>query len=125
MLNSDGGSDELELNEALEKAGVNLPALEENWKAKGIENVPEEELKKISDLFIARQKAELDRQNRRLGIATGTGNHSKNISLNPTGFKQKKKRGRRTNGEVLHDLGILMLNSGKMKALNAFPSYHF
>ena len=110
MLYSDGGNDEHELNEAIKKAGVNLPALEENWKAQGIENVLEEELKKISELFIVRQRAELARQNRKLGIATGTGNHSKIISLNPAGFKPRKKRGRRTNGEVLHDLGILMLN---------------
>jgi len=101
MLTNDGGSEEMELNEALEKEGVNLPVMEENWKTQGLENIPEEELRKISDLFIARQKVELERKNKRLGTATGTRNHSKSISLNPIGLKQKKKRGRRTNGEVL------------------------
>lgn len=123
MITSDGGSEEVELNEALEKEGVNLPVMDENWKTQGLEKIPEEELRKISDLFIARQKTELDRKNRRLGIVTGTGNHSKSISHNLTVLKKKKKRGRRTNREVLQDLRILMLNLGKIKALNSFPSY--
>lgn len=71
MLTSDGGSDDMELNEVLEKEGVNLPAMEKQWRAQGLENIPEEEIKKISDLFIARQKAELDKQNRRLGVEKG------------------------------------------------------
>lgn len=123
MLTSDGESEEIDLNKVLEKEGVNLPDMEIQWKTQGLENIREEEIRKISDLFIARQKAELDRQNRSLGIAKGTGNHSKSIFLNPTCRTQRKKRGRRKNGEVLHDLGILVINSGKMKALHAFPSY--
>jgi len=123
MLTSDGGSEDLELNEVLEKEGVNLPDMEKHWRTQGLENIPKEELKKINDLFIARQQAVLDKQKKRLGIMKGTGNQSKIILLHPLGRKQNKKRGRRTNGEVLHDLGILMINSGKMKALHAFPSY--
>jgi len=42
MLTSDGGSEELELNEVLEKEGVNLPVMEENWRTQGLENIPEE-----------------------------------------------------------------------------------
>jgi len=36
MLTSDGGSEELELNEVLEKEGVNLPVMEENWRTQGL-----------------------------------------------------------------------------------------
>jgi len=61
MITSDGGSEEMELNEVLEKEGVNLPDMEKHWRTQGLENIPEEEIRKISDLFIARQKAELDR----------------------------------------------------------------
>ena len=87
--------------------------MEKNWKTQGLDNIPEEEIRKIIKLFIARQKVELERKNRRLGIAKGIGNQSKSISLNPAGRKPNKRRGRRTSGEALHDLGILMINSGK------------
>jgi len=95
MLTNDGGSEEMELNEVLEKEGVNLPDMEKNWRTQGLENIPKEEIRKISDLFIARQKKELDGKNKRLGIEKGIGNNPKSISLNPTGQKQRKKRGRR------------------------------
>ena len=85
--------------------------------------MPEEEIRKVNELFIARQKAELERQSRKLGIAKGVGNHPKRLLCNSTRSKQKKKRGRRTSGEALQELGILMINSGKMKALDAFPFY--
>lgn len=123
MLTSDGGSEDLELNEVLEKEGVNLPDMEKHWRTQGLENIPEEEIKKISDLFIARQQAALDKQKKSLGIMKGTGNQSKSLFLHSLGWKQNKRRGRGTNGEVLHDLGILMINSGKMKDLHAFLSY--
>jgi len=124
MLTSDGGSEELELDEVLEQEGMNLPVMAENWKARGIENVPEEEIRKINDLFIARQKAELEKQSRKLGIAKGARSHSKSLLCNSTSSKQRRKRGRKTSGEALQELGIIMINLGKMKALNAFPSYH-
>lgn len=123
MLISDGGSEEIELNEVLEQEGMNLPVMAEIWKAQGIENILEEEIKNINDLFIARKKADMDRQSQKLGIAKGLGSHSKSLLCNSISLKQRRKRGRRTNGEVLQELGILMLNSSKMKALNAFPSY--
>jgi len=123
MLISDGGSEDLELEEALAREGMNLPIIAKNWKTQGIENAPEEEIKKINDLFIARQKAEIEKQNRKLGIARGSGCHSKGLSWNSSNSKQKKRRGRRTSGEELQELGMIMINSGKMKALSAFPSY--
>lgn len=122
MLTSDGGSEDLELNEVLEKEGVNLPAMEKQWKTQGLDNIPEEEIRKIRDLFIAKQQAVLDKQKNRLGITKGTGNHPKNLSIHSIGRKQNKRRGRRTNGEVLHDLGIFLINSGKIKDLHSFLS---
>eukprot|EP00253_Pinus_taeda_P012372 PITA_12372 len=60
MLTSDGGSEDLELEEVLAREGMNLPGIAEKWKTQGIENAPEEEIRKINDMFIARQKAELE-----------------------------------------------------------------
>jgi len=72
---------------------MNLPVMVENWKARAIENVSEEEIRKINDLFIARQKAELEKQSRKLGIEKGAGSHSKSLLCNSTSSKQRRKRG--------------------------------
>lgn len=82
MLTSDGGSKDIELEEALAREGLNLPVIVENWKNQGIETASEEEIKKISDLFTARQKAELERQHRKLGVARGNGLHPKSLLWN-------------------------------------------
>lgn len=66
---------------------MNLPVMAENWKAQGIENVSEEEIMMINDLFIARQKVELEKQSRKLGIAKGAGSHSKSLLRNSTSSK--------------------------------------
>lgn len=57
MLTSDGGSEDLELEETLAREGINLPVIAEKWKKQGIDNALEDEVKKVNDLFIARQKA--------------------------------------------------------------------
>jgi len=123
MLTSDGGSEDIELEEALAREGLNLPVIVENWKNQGIETASEEEIKKISDLFTARQKAELERKHRELGVARGNGLHPNSLLWNSSSSRQKKRRGRKTSNEALQELGMIMINSGKMKALSAFPSF--
>lgn len=123
MLTSDGGSEEQEWENALAREGLNLPAMAENWKAKGIENALEEEVRIVNDLFIARQRAILERQNRKLGVAKGNSSHSKSPLWKTSSSKQKRRRGRKTSGEALQELGMIMINSGKMKALTAFHSF--
>lgn len=54
MLTSDGGSVDIELEEALAWEGMNLPVIVGNWKTQGIENASKEEIKKVNDLFTAR-----------------------------------------------------------------------
>ena len=79
MLISDIGSEEMELNEVLEQEGVNLPNMVENRKKQGMENISEEEIRRINELFVARQKEEMDKQNKNLGIAKGMGLHTKSL----------------------------------------------
>lgn len=123
MLTNDGGSEDMELEEALARAGLNLPVIVENWKKQGIETVSEEEIKTISDLFTKRQEAELERKHRRLGVAKGNGFHPKILLGNTSSSRHKKKRGRKKSNEALQELGMLMITSRKMKALSAFPSF--
>lgn len=87
MLTSDGGSEDLELEEALAREGINLPVIAENWKTQGIENASEEEVKKVNDLFIARQKVEIEKQNQKLGIERGSTTHSKSLLRNSSSSK--------------------------------------
>jgi len=124
MLTSDAGSEDQEWENALAREGLNLPAMAEKWKANGIENASEEELRIVNDLFIARQKALMDRQKRKLGVAKGNSSHSKSPLWKTSSSKQKKRRGRKTSGEALQELGMIMLNSGKMKALTTFDFFH-
>jgi len=89
-----------------------------------MENISEEEVRIINELFVARQKVEIDRQNKNLGVAKGMGLHTKSLLHTSTSSKQRKKRGRRSNNEALQELGQLLLNSSKMKALEAFSLNH-
>ena len=101
MLISDIGNEEMELNEVLEQEGVNLPDMVEDWRKKGMENISEEEVRKINEIFIAKQKAEMDMQNKNLGMAKGMGLRTKSLLQTSTSSKQRKKRGRRSNNEAL------------------------
>ena len=123
MLTSDAGSEDQEWENALAREGLNLPAMAENWKAKGIENASKEEIRIVNDLFIARKRALLERQNRKLGVAKGNSSFSRSPLWKTSSSKQKKRRGRKTSGEALQELGMIMLNSGKMKALTAFDFF--
>jgi len=73
MLISDIGSDEMEINDILEQEGVNLPDMVQNWKKKGMEHISEEEVRRINEILIARQRAEIDMQSKNLGVAKGIG----------------------------------------------------
>lgn len=123
MLTSEGGSEDLELEETLAMEGIDLPTIIESWRTRGIEAAPEEEIKKVNELFIARQKAELEKQNRKLGIVRGSNPHYKELLGKTSGSKQKRRRSRKTSREVLQELGEMLRNAGKIKQLSAFPSF--
>jgi len=120
MVTSDIGSEEMELQEILGLEGVNLPDMVEDWRKKGVENISEEEIQKINAVFIAKQKAEMEMHHRKLGVVKGKGSRTKSVLQTTSGLTQKKKKGRRTNSEVLQKMGYMLINSGKMKALDAF-----
>jgi len=120
MLISDIGSDEMELSDILKQEEVNLAYMVETWKKKGMEHISEEEVRRINDIFIAQQRAEIEMQSKNLGVAKGIGLRTKGPLQTSTSSKQRKKRGQRSNNEELQELGQMLLNSGKMKAPEAF-----
>lgn len=93
MLISDIRSEEMKLNEVLEKEGVNLPDMVENWKKKGMENISEEEVRKINEIFIAKHKVEINMQNKNLGIAKGMGHRTKSLLQTSTSSKRGRREG--------------------------------
>lgn len=120
MFTSDIGNEEMELHEVLGLEGVNLPDMVEDWRKNGMENISKEEVRKINEILIAKQKAKLEMQNRKLGVAKGMGLRTKSVLQTTSGSNQRKKRGRKSNNEALQEMGHFLLNFGKMKALEAF-----
>ena len=76
---------------------------------------------RVNFFFLSRQNAALRRQRRGLGTTKGLGIKTQNLHQTYFNAKHKKKRGRRTNNEALHELGQMLINSSKMKVLEAFP----
>jgi len=62
----------------------------------------------------------MELQSKSLGTTKRLGVHTQGLHQTSTNSKHQKKRGRRTNNEALQELGQLLLNSDKMKALDAF-----
>ena len=59
MVLSELGTEESELGEILEKEGLDLNSIVEQWKQKGIDKIPEEEINRVNYLFLTRQDAAL------------------------------------------------------------------
>lgn len=70
--------------------------------------------------FIARQWAEVELQSKCVGTEKGLGICTQGLRQTSSNSKHRKNRGRRTNNEALQELGQMLLNLGKMKALKAF-----
>lgn len=85
-----------------------------------MEHIPEEEVARVNSLFLARKDAKLKGQKRGIGTTKGLGIKAQGLHQTNTNAKQRKKRGRWTNNEALQELGQLLLNLGKMKAIEAF-----
>lgn len=120
MMTSKMGLEDMDLTDILQWKGMDLPNMLEQWKKKGIEHISEEEVNRINTLFIARQQEEMDMQKRSLETKKGLGVRAQGLHQTITNPKHQKKRGRRTNNEALQELSHMRLNSGKMKALEAF-----
>ena len=120
MTASEIGTEDMELNDILKREGMDLNTVVEQWKQKGVEHIPKEEIDRVNFLFLTRQDAELKGLKRGFGATKGLGIKAQVLNQANHNVRHRKKRGRRTNDEALHELGQLLLNSGKMKTLEAF-----
>jgi len=123
MATSEIGSEDQELNETLALEGLDLSALADKWRKEGIEKASEEEISKVKDLFIARQKDLMEKQKHRLGVCKEGKNQQKTALGKIAGSVNKRRRGRKSNGELLQDMGEILLNAGQIKQLSEYPSF--
>jgi hypothetical protein len=104
----------------VEREGIDLPNILEQWKRQGVDNVPAEQLDRIQYLFLLREEAKSRGLKRthgeigHLGIKAGEGQPQ----LSPK--QTRRKKGRKSNNVALQELGALLINSGKIK--NLFPN---
>jgi len=93
MATSEIGSEDQELNETLAMEGLDLSALADKWRKEGIEKASEEEISKVKDLFIARQKDLMEKQKHRLGVCKEGKNQQKTALGKIAGSVNKCRRG--------------------------------
>jgi hypothetical protein len=120
MTPSEVGKKDPNLIDIVEKEGIDVSNILEQWKRQGVDNVPAEQLNRIQYIFLLREE-EKSRGTKcmhgdigHLGIKTGDG------KLQHSPKQARRKKGRKSNNVSLQELGALMINSGKIK--NFFPN---
>lgn len=54
MTLSEVGTEDQDLNDTLEQEWMDLKTVVEQWKQKGVEHIPEEEIDRVNFLFLSR-----------------------------------------------------------------------
>jgi hypothetical protein len=104
----------------VEREGIDLPNILEQWKRQGVDNVPVEQLDRIQYLFLLREEVKsrgikhMHGEIGHLGIKIGDGQPQHSPK------QARRKKGRKSNSVALQELGALLINSGKIK--NIFPT---
>jgi hypothetical protein len=120
MTQSKVGTKDPDLRDILEREGIDLLNILEQWKSQGVDNVPAKQLDHIQYMFILREEAKsigikcTHGEIGHLGIKVGEGQ----LQLSPK--QTRRKKGRKSNSVSLQELGALLINSGKIK--NLFPN---
>jgi hypothetical protein len=120
MTPSEVGTEDHDLKDLVEREGIDLLNILEQWKRQGVDNVPTEKLDCIQYLFLLREEAKvrgikcIHREIGHLGVKVGEGQPQ----LLPKQMWRKKDR--KSNSVALHELGALLINSCKIKKL--FPN---
>ena len=122
MKISEAGTEDLELRDILDREGMDLVNMVEQWKEIGVEHIPEEQINRINFLFLAQEEVGSKGQKRGHGETKGMGIKVQGLKQSKPKAKPRRKRGRKSNNEALQELGQMLLNSGKMKNLEAFTS---
>jgi hypothetical protein len=120
MTPSEVGMEDPDLRDIMEREGIDLSNILEQWKKQGVDNVIVEQVDHIRYFFILRVEEKSRGINRmhdeigHLGIKAGEGNPQHSPK------KTRQKKGRKSNNVDLQELGVVLINSGKIKKL--FPN---
>jgi hypothetical protein len=121
---SEEGIEDPDLKDIVEREGIDLLNILEQWKRQGVDNVPAEKLDRIQYIFLLREK-EKSRGIKRmhgeiahLGIKTGDGQPQQSPK------QARWKKGRKSNSVSLQELGALLINLGKIKISSPTPPPH-
>jgi hypothetical protein len=119
MTPSEVGTKYLDLRDIMEREGINLPNILEQWKKQGVDNVPAEQLDRIQCLLLREEEKfrginHTHEKIGHLGVKEGEGNPQHSPK------QMRWKKGRKSNSIALYELGALLINSGKIK--NLFPN---
>jgi hypothetical protein len=115
MTPSEVGTEDPNLRDIMEREGIDLSNILEQWKRQGIDNVPVEKLDCIQYLFLLREESKsrglkhMHGEIGHVGIKASEGQPQ----LSPK--QTRRKKGRKSNSVALHELGALLINSGKIK----------
>jgi len=120
MTPSEVGTKDLDLRDIMEREGIVLLNILEQWKKQGFDNIPTDQLDHIQYLLLWREEAKTRGTKRmhaeigNLGIKIGDGQPQHSPK------QTRRKKGRKSNNATLDELGALMINSSKIK--NIFPN---
>jgi hypothetical protein len=120
MTPSEVGTEDPDLRDIIEREGIDLQNILEQWKKQGMDNIPSEQLDRIQYLFLMREE-EKTRGIKHMHGEIGTlGIKAGDSQQQHSPKKAKRKKGRKYNSVALQELGALLINSGKIKKF--FPT---
>jgi hypothetical protein len=119
MTPSEVGTEYPDLRDLVEREGIDLPHILEQWKRQGVDNVPTEKLDRIQYMFLLREEAKDRGQKHTHGEIGHLGVKADEGQSQPSPKQMRRKKGRKSNNVALQELGALLINSGKIKKL--FP----
>ena len=114
------GTKDPDLRDLMEKEGIDLPNILEQWKRKGVDNIPTEQLDRIQYLFLLREEAKARGLKCTHGEIGHLGVKADEVQPQLSPKQMQRKKGRKSNSVALQELGALLINSGKIKKL--FPN---
>ena len=88
--------------------GIDLEKLEEALNQKDLQTLPEEQLRKVHEVFLNSSAGSTTR----LGIAMDSNSGSKRV------LRENKRRGRKTAHQLIKEAGNLMINSGQIHKIS-------
>jgi hypothetical protein len=115
MTPSEVGTEDRYLRDIMEREGIDLLNILEQWKRQGVDNVPVEELDCIQYLFLLREEVKsigikcMHGEIGHLGFKTGDGQPQHSPK------QTRRKKGIKSNSVALQELGAMLINLGKIK----------